>query len=788
MLVAAAIVLLSLPEPRTVVLSQGMDVTPYAGAAYRYWAETDTTLDSASPAESFGADTVLAGGPARTILIRFGDLERVLGPRAKIIKADLGLTQVQPGDADLVRAGQMLVGWEPGPMHSLLSLVASPGQRAALEKEQSEGAATWKDRMAGAHAVAWQTPGALGALDSKALTGMSASIDSHGNETIHGLEACLQAAADHWDENDGIALTFAQPVGFFSGRADQGHPTLTLEVVNEPAEKGPDLAVTAIQESADGSTFTGEVANLGDAASEGASAHWILDGVAQAAKPVGAPAAGKTESVELQMPAWKPGERHEVELSLLPAGPDSDSNDDRLAIRSDAIPVSVAIDPAFQAQVEKDYGSVQDWLQMEFRVWNDVYCPGSRFAFAPNGVTSRIRLQPMATAGQASVARAVLTAEDAKAEDPGTPLLRAIGRALGLPDLSATNLTADKVKLAGAEGQTCVDRFPGLMGGGDTRNDCMLLPDKNLENDPIDLELSAESPLPASGLFSATSVAVLNGLDAGPVPAVSPALKGVPPVILLQVHNRSGVPLAGLPLQIYGMANGEFSAQPKTVKTSADGNALLPSAPFGTIDGSFGSAAIYVSASLNGETDGRFIKLYEVLDAARRGGKSALVYDVELELPSDPVDRTSDLAEGHGMTTTDGVAVPGCAAATDGSDASVSDLTIPPGGYVDIDMRRDRPISEVQITPGTGGFLPQFDVVLYGTGESASAAKPWAREFDFPWTIANRPAKDPEGKACAAYRGQTLTARFVRIVNRSKMSAAHLAEIRVFAAKAVTNR
>ena len=74
--------------------------------------------------------------------------------------------------------------------------------------------------------------------------------------------------------------------------------------------------------------------------------------------------------------------------------------------------------------------------------------------------------------------------------------------------------------------------------------------------------------------------------------------------------------------------------------------------------------------------------------------------------------------------------------------------------------------------------------MVYGTGQRASDATPWAHEIDWPWTMGNRsdPGKTPNS-SMVAYRGASQRIRYVRIINRSG-GGGSLADIRIVAAKA----
>src|SRR5579859_4738541 len=85
MLAALAILALQ-PIPNTLTLYRGA----HHGSP-RYWDVQDTYLDAADPNANFGGSYTLLGGKGRTILVRFGDLNRMVGPSRKVAQATLTL-------------------------------------------------------------------------------------------------------------------------------------------------------------------------------------------------------------------------------------------------------------------------------------------------------------------------------------------------------------------------------------------------------------------------------------------------------------------------------------------------------------------------------------------------------------------------------------------------------------------------------------------------------------------------------------------------------------------------
>src|SRR5688500_5769418 len=82
-------------QTKTIELYKGATVVGQDGATFRYWDVEDTYLDPKNPDRNFGGHGKISGGTGRTILIRFGDLNRAIGPMRRVKRAALHLTYHQ---------------------------------------------------------------------------------------------------------------------------------------------------------------------------------------------------------------------------------------------------------------------------------------------------------------------------------------------------------------------------------------------------------------------------------------------------------------------------------------------------------------------------------------------------------------------------------------------------------------------------------------------------------------------------------------------------------------------
>src|SRR5579862_5128952 len=139
----------------------------YRGAAIatpRYWDVTDTFLDSSDPDSVNGGSYTLVAGKGKTILIRFGDLNRIVGPHKHVVRATLFFTP-SGGEVPVLKSvARLAVPWGEGPRTVIANLFmpspATPGAKPAGPK----WAASYHQRRTGF--ASWQAPGASGAEDA----------------------------------------------------------------------------------------------------------------------------------------------------------------------------------------------------------------------------------------------------------------------------------------------------------------------------------------------------------------------------------------------------------------------------------------------------------------------------------------------------------------------------------------------------------------------------------------------------------------------------------------------
>ena len=821
--------------------AQGPTVELYRGAAtvagHRYWAVEDATLDANAPQANLGGQAILAGGPGQKVLVQFRDLVRAVGPGKRIESAQLVLTLAGGEQPVLTRAAALLQPWNEGPARTLSNITGTSEETAPA------WSVTWQHRRAGREAIGWQMAGASGERDARSLDGVG--IEPFGADAIAitGLGPDLQRQLENPLDNHGFLLQFEKPVEFMSSNASQGRPRLLLRLADAAPRTGADLSVVRIARTPefdrydlDGSllvadqdgvpvpvpgqppsgtlqkwpvegqrvTYTATIRNVGDAPAAGFSYKWLArerDAASLVDPRTIAPGQEVTVTTETEFRNLHSDHRLlPLELQLTPSGPDAVAANNALRIEECALAVGVFVEQsvadAFKAAPNPlGSRSLDDYLQHMFRVWNEAVFPYSRFSFAPDGVLERVRLQSVQVVpdGTADAPKTLaLDAEvffgKASGLSPSTPvhaLLPLLSEKLGLVSLAATSFAPSDQRLAqfgmarGAE-----DRFPGLMGGGDTRFEGGLPGSIGIPYEAASDPLASSAFLEPTDLYSATDVAALNSNLGRRRGHTGEALYDVPVGILLSVTDFQGRKLPNVQLSFFQMAGGAFRSVEPTLRLSSGasgsvlvrprpigsetpintftGHTLRPN-PFGRIAADLKNGAFLVKAEANGATEWAWLKLWQAVDTYHRGQKTIALMTLRVNLPSQALEPSQNYAKGRLGTDAKGTPAPALAALTDGDETTSSEGG---GEWLEIDLGRDRPIGELRLVVDPGAPLwNEFEVRVYGTGQRPEEAIVWAREVDWAWSARNR--SDAPGKASVAYRGVAQRFRYVRLVPKT---------------------
>lgn len=750
--------------PATLELQRSADV----GQGLRYWAVEDTFLDAADQDRNFGRDALLTAGPGRMVLIRFGDLQRAIGGERRVAEAELRLS-LEIGSAPQLRAiGRVLQPWGEGPGRRGFF-----GRRDSPPAGQGPGwAATWRHRHAGPQPIGWQRAGADGPNDLSPVHGATSRVE--GDElVIAGLGPAVQAMAERWYDNHGFGLQFANAVDFASSDAPQRRPRLVLKLEDARTAPEPDLSVVSLTATAaapnDGTEWVAKIKNVGVATSRPCGGEWRIGHRRREPLRIErALAPGESVEVRLRTSARLDADPRQTEVMavVLPEGADARPANNAAASFENAVPVRLTASKADWEALAAAWGvPADDAIQALFRLANETVLPHSRFSFAPEGSLERLRLDGIE-----------LTNEQANPLRTPSDWLRAIFEAAGLSGYR--DMTWDGSGTGLAPLRRTVDLFPGLMGGGDTRDEGLLPEQLSLPYEPWRDPAILGAYLPSTDLLAATDLVQLaawrgkTGADRGSWSGL------IPKTTVVRVANAWNQPIADLEIEFFPVAGGTIPSSPAfKATTSARGVATLPQA----MDGA--NRLLLVRATRGGVTEHGWLKAWHAVDAKARAGFDVAMVNLVLPLPDQKVDPSVNLALDRLIL--DEAETPPARLATlvDGKADTSCEFAAGHKGWIEIDLGRDRPLGEVRLSFVGDGVWPEFDLRIYGTGERAAQARTWVGEPDGGWSLRTRLDVDAAmpGVKTVAYRGFPVRARFLRLVPRvAAPGPVRVAELRAF--------
>jgi hypothetical protein len=777
-MIAALLAGLAIPP-----LAQSTTVVLYRGATVggdSYWSVSDTDLDSTQPDKSKGGLFTLEGGKGKTILVKFGELERVIPQFARITKATLFLSPSSSDQPQFTGIGALKSPWGEGP-----SFTATLG-RAVEEPKAIQLAATWRHRRSGKNAIEWQQTGATGPDDVTPITG--AQIQTLDKEVaITGLASAVQAMRDRWFENNGFALAFDGKCEFFSNQAKVGRPRLEVEYTVDRAPAAADLSVEWIDRTPEHPrngeevVYRAAVKNVGSTPALGFQGQWVVAerpgskfGIAKQLAP------GDETTIEFRKTFAANLEDHRaqpIQFRIYPGAAEPNSNNNAVEIHEDAIPIAVT-----GAKVS---GSS---MQPLFRQINQSYFEQSRFSYATDGVIERIRWVPSQESADITVDLAGPTSEK-------DSVLRVVSALTGLAHDQPTSVTA------GGRIISLQDPYAGLSGIGDSRNDGLIPAGIPMLYVPVASPLFDTFPIESTNLLSGTETFAINSALNKRGKQRLGVLWDIPPTIILRATDMTGKPLDGAELAFFQMVDGKVPDSPtQTILTKEGGTVILENRdveggildkdaphqlkrnPFGNLRSDGANGTILIKAQINGETEWGHIKAWELADAFHRGNKAAAIVDVRFNAPAGILDHSTNLAKGRLVSDKSESLPAKLSGLVDDDPTTSSDLGPNAGDWVEIDLGRDRPIGEVRLVLKDSTMPAKFDIQTYATGQTPPEVEAWVKDLNFRWTLKNRGT--PEGSSLAIpYRGPMTRARFIRIVNRSG-GIGRIAEIKVIPLKA----
>ena len=672
--IAAATLLMQAPT-RTVNLVRG-DVVEGFNGPFKYWDSTDTYLDQKSPENGNGGQGLLLGGPGRTVLVRFGDLARVVGPGWRVTEATMELNVSNGKARSLKSIGALRQDWGEGPMNTLASVLAGKGESVRA----SRGQACWKFARFGDSTSAWN-----GATDFEPIK-VDTGKTNESQLVIDGLATAIQTFAERPYDNHGFALTFTDSVEFVSNQSGEFRPRLRLRLEPTEKPKGADLSVVSIVRSND--EYRATVKNLGDGDAPAFKASWLITGDAPVAVDGPALAKGAAADISIRKSVRSQSNDHRWQTVDFRLAPGTDTNPRNDACRYYVGGIDETLTYFGNSLPENELGTnaVWDYFKSLVSRFNDVACAHSRYSFAPEGARERVNF-------------CGVKVQSGHVPNDEVSTLTEIGVAAGLKNLA----------LAVPDHFTN-DPFAGIMGGGDTRNELVLSPRVTFANTP-------KFPLDeVYGLLSRTDVATLNAkLDGIKVPE--------PNVVLIRVLDRGNEELANLNLDFFDPS--DLNKPVQTVRVDRSSSFVLPA--------KLKRGDYLVRASLFGATDWVTLREWQLADLGVRGNIGAALLELHFNLPTTPLE-IGDVAKDRGVS--DSVNSDPSTLSKLTTEGNATDVKMPAEdkGWVEIDLKKDRTFGEIVLETATQPMWNRFEIRVYGTGDKLAESFLWTTDANWGWT------------------------------------------------------
>ncbi len=722
----------------------------------------DTTLDNAEPTKSEGGLYSLSGGTGKTILIRFGQLQRLLGAHAKVLDAKIIFTQSSPDTPQLTTFGELLRPWGEGPALTLnlphLGPATAPVKPPSLAVSRAPiGGATWLTSEFGIKGAKWSTPGAMGPQDIQVLP-VKAHPTGTGNFVVEGLAPQIQKFVEKPWLNFGFALQFSGPCEFASSEDGSAQPQLEITYVKEtePTISAAKLEIVGVSRAPGSDALTVEVSNLGKGPSSPCALHQLMDGISMPVANVPSLSAGATFKADLPCALPNPQDPRAGKINFWLGGNQASAEYGSAVFFPNGFAIPV------QSDLPKKEASK---LLLKLSSLCNKALDRSRFSFSPAGCMERIQLQP--DLGQPGTGDLVLPLKSGSLEDPHQlkKLMQMSLEAAGATDFGKEQIADSPLPLDQKNGFYGGGTYwyGGLLGG-DRRYEGQLPPSLQLPQQAYQVPYLLAVPSSPYGPLGLVTVGQLNDLVSKPTSQRNPiqpsAASQFPHLILVRAYGANGFTLKNSEMDFYRVVDGKVSPTKEfSLKTDQSGSALLPNQPmssggsgrnpFGTnrLEGD-GSFAVHMV--LGNSSGWALMTASSMLESAYRGDQTVAFCDLHFALPSQPIDQSQNYAENAAVTQAD--------AASDPSSIQLG----PSNQWAEWDLHRDRRLGEIDIVFTGKPSAGPFKVLVYNTGETVQNAIDWSSEPDLAWTIANR-SQPEDGNFVVRYYGPIVTARFIRI-------------------------
>lgn len=725
----------------------------------------DTFIDSSRAEENFGREPSLVLGPGKVILIDFPETKWLGLSGKRVQSAELVLTFSRPA-ANLGLAVSMIkTPWGEGGGRSLRFDKPDPNV-------VPWGGATWKRAIQGNGGASWHTDGATGPADATPLEGIDAVAEGRTLK-ITGLGSAVQAIIDRPDQNFGLRIESQADVAFFSGEFTAERPKLNIEFAEPPAASGGgDLAAIALQapsgaKSGSPVEYALLIKNVGQSAVPGGRVEWADPSGARTSVTIPGPVQGG-QTVTVKLPATyalDPADPRKFVASALVVQ-DGDGNLGNNSIRA----YSGGLNVAFVANADtlNKLGEISPnnepsllYRQIIER-FNAYVFPYSRFIGNPDGIHERVNLVIDPTAAdivvnldhlaeldpitlESALARALLPVNPGVVTPPpGTPApFDARRHSLGwFPDTRDDGLRIPGLELPQFGFASDTDTVPLFENGLLSRQEAFAI-NRNIGKRGADRKMPWD--IMEQGLLIRTVGLTGNLLDKTAVGLFKP---GSTEPIAVGDTGGTGMVYFG-PSQLKDSLFTDIAKSPENAWLRVE------------VTNGFDSASAWLPA-------------YQALDWFVRGNRGLMSVELRFPITTKGADRTQDLALSKVVADSSGRYPAELAALVDGNAESTVDLF--PGQWIEIDLARDRTVGLIEIGV-VQGRLDQFDILFYGTSQTAESASRWASINDGD-TILHTYGSGKVLPIAAPAR----SARYVRIVNRGKEKAT-LNGVQVFPTK-----
>lgn len=658
----------------------------------------DAVIRSDAPEANSGRDFILEVGPGKVLLIQDETPSLLIPQRSEASEASL-IIPIKEGSPQVASVRLLKKPW-------------NEGQGWQGNNGQAGSGASWRSARSGTEALRWATPGAAGDEDSQALEGWKAEMQGT-KLVISGLADSLNRTLRDPSRSYGYRIEFSSVGQVVSAEDRVGGPRFDFKTRESQGVRQVEVRGLLPQgegRSALPGTWEAELINQSREDFKGLKAVWTVgDRVIT------------TQDFDLNG-----GEFKKISAPLTGRSNHETPNESQISFRVEGPGGSVGtvVHPWGISISSNAVGPLKDAVDRLNR-W---VLPYSRFSFAQEGVAERFRF-----------------AGPKEKPDIDYPLSAGIRPV----EIEVRNLLMATV--AGSR----VDRS-GYGVTPDTRDERLGIPGVPLPALGWGSRFADDGMDQPSGLlgrFEAGSLHLLLGVRGEARSAWRPNL---PTSLVLRCFDQSGRPLNEVPLEVSSTkaSNNEPLWKGKTL---AQGGVFLNPAAFSPsrqslVLGPEDSLVLTFSKGINRHQV--TLSWADLVEEGLRGPAAAA--SVELRIPSldAEIDREVNLAEGKTVEDSLGRFPAQLSGLIDNNPSSAVEMPGAEGGWIEIDLGRERPVAEIEIQHESG-IWRSFNIAYYGTAQTPASAQSWIQERESALRSAG-------GKS--VYRGNLTLMRYVRLI------------------------